>query len=205
MITANVPVLKAQLTREWRSGKYKDRKDFIAYLEDFCKTNKISGMDYAVYYAGHVDHLFSTQPNPIKSVQIKKIKREHDKWYVYFYFSGPALYYIGKTYDIEARYKQHCAEDEKYKTINHILYMEFNCESDALDFERYYTRHLQPVWNISNKEPASRLYKLPEQQIRPWIKDSHSIEEARKAKAELDYCYTSLVPILQCAIHDISA
>ena len=163
---------KGLLTKAYNTGNYKTFQDFIPLIHKY----KITGMEMVCGIKEHIDKLLSSEPKGTV-----KQKREHEKWYVYFYFLNGAKtpIYIGKTYDIQNRLKQHLKEDEKYNQIKSIFCMSFSSETDALDYERYYTEHFQPNWNISNKgNPPS--YKLPKQTVLAWappctFEESHKV------------------------------
>ena len=124
---------------------------------------------------------------------------------VYFYFINDELVYIGKTNNIAKRLTQHKTKDYlDYCKVNHILFMVFDSEGDALDFERYYTRHFQPRLNISNKDCIPKSYKLPEQELFPYAKIPHNIFEEFEHNDEITYCTKVLIPNFQKKIHNIS-
>lgn len=162
---------KGLLTKAYNTGNYKTFEDFIPLIYKY----KITGFEYTCGIKDHIEKLLLTPPKKV----IKK-KKEHKEWYVYFYFTNGILpVYIGKTYDVHNRLKQHIKENEKYKEVKSILTITFSSETDALDYERYYTEHFQPKWNISNKgEPPS--YKLPKQLVKAWVPIAHSLEESNQ-------------------------
>lgn len=160
---------KGACTKAYNTGNYVTYNDFIPIFQKY----KISGMDFACDIKAHLDKLFSSPPK-----KTERKKKEHEKWYVYFYFLEGAEFpiYIGKSYNVLNRLKQHIKEDLKYKQIKTILTITFSSETDALDYERYYTEHFQPDWNISNRgNPPS--YQLPKQFVDPWISPTYSSPE----------------------------
>lgn len=203
--------LKGLLTKSWNSGNYSTYEDFCVFFKKtFIPKYHVCGYEYVEL----IDHFAKITQNPPKIKQ--KIKHHYNEWYVYFYYidedwSHPI--YIGKTYDIENRLNQHIKENEKYKNVKHILYCKFKTEQDALDFEAYYTRYLQPKWNISNKSTPSQIYKLPTQKIHYWIpitrfNKNDSIEQqllkARSDKEKFEYGKNNIEPKLQKIIDSIS-
>lgn len=146
---------KGLFTKAYNTGKYKSLQDFNPLMIKY----EITCIEYYCYIKKHLEKLLSTPPK-------SNSKKEHEQWYVYFYFLNdkPEPVYIGKTYNILSRLRQHIKQDNKYNEIGPILIMNFESETDALDYEKYYTEHFQPEWNISNKgEPPS--YKLPKKEI----------------------------------------
>lgn len=176
-----ITICKSQCTKAYNAGKCRTIEDFQLYLAKY----QITHFEYLVDgIKTHLEKLLASSPKYSKPLVKKK---EHAKWYVYFYFINSDKYpiYIGKTYDIGNRLKQHQSEDNKYKRVSTILYMEFDSETDALDYERYYTEHFQPQWNTSNRrEPPS--YKLPIQEVKPWADKINDIQDLPKMKAEFD-------------------
>lgn len=163
-----IVTLKGLITKFWNSGKYTSEQDFYNFFRtDFIKKYNVSGY----YYADLIYHINNVCKNPPKISNTKRNKKQYEEYYVYFYIIDDIFHpvYIGKTYDIETRLNQHLDEESRYNQIQHILYCKFKTEQDALDFEAYYTRYLQPEWNISNKITPSKLYKLPSQQVFYWI------------------------------------
>ncbi len=192
--------LKSLLTKEWNTGKY-TYDQFQNYVKTiFIYKYNVSMLEWSEIHA-HATFIH------IKS-QINKIKKKtqtHDEWYVYFYFLNEninSLCYIGKTYNVENRLKQHIRDNEKFKQVKYVLCCSFNSEKDALDFEAYYTRHLQPIWNIDNKESPSKLYKLPSQKIIGWCEKYPNNLESTLNK--LAFENNELVPKFQKVIDYIS-
>ena len=204
-------ILKGMMTKAWNTGKYKTREDFIKYIEeDFRFHYNMSGLELALVFP-YVDTVCSKAPK-IKEIK-KPVKKNHDRWYVYFYFIDESNQpkYIGKTYNVESRLKEHKREDSRFKKVKHILISIFDTERDALDFEAYYTRYLQPEWNIDNKEDPSMLYKLPTQKIQIWVPNfcggvdtDLNGSEYRTWKAEIDLGERVLAPNFQKVIDSIS-
>lgn len=169
---------KGLLTKAYNTGNYKTFHDFIPLIYRY----NITELEFSCGIKDHIDNLLSNPPK-----KVKKKKKEHKKWYVYFYFLDNTTLpvYIGKTYDVQNRLKQHIKKDLKYNKIKSILIITFSSETDALDYERYYTEHFQPEWNISNKgNPPS--YKIPKQIVTAWVPNSSSLEEAKEAIKQLN-------------------
>lgn len=196
--------LKGLMRRAWNKGKYLSEEDFKSHFEeDFIKKYNIT------YY-----ELVETLPYIsiiCKSLPMMRTpqKKDHKEWYVYFYFLENQLntpVYIGKTYNIKNRLQQHIKEDKKYKQVKYILCCIFTTERDALDFEAYYTRYLQPEWNVDNKEMPSNLYKFPSQKLRPWA-PSATLEDPnyKQIFKDVNFMETILIPNFQKTIDAISA
>lgn len=144
---------KGLLTKAYNTGSYKTIQDFDPLIQKY----QINYFEYYCFIKKHLEKLLSNPP---------KSKKKHEEWHVYFYFLNdkPEPVYIGKTYNVLGRLRQHIKQDSKYDKVGPILVMNFDSETDALDYEKYYTEHFQPEWNISNKgEPPS--YKLPKKEI----------------------------------------
>ena len=144
---------KGLLTKAYNTGSYKTIQDFDPLIQKY----QINYFEYCCFIKKHLEKLLSNPP---------KSKKKHEEWHVYFYFLNdkPEPVYIGKTYNVLGRLRQHIKQDSKYDKVGLILVMNFDSETDALDYEKYYTEHFQPEWNISNKgEPPS--YKLPKKEI----------------------------------------
>ena len=153
-----ITICKGQITKAYNTGKYTKEADFLPILKKYNITNG----EYIVRgIRSHIENLFTKQPTLAKPK-----KKEYEEWYVYFYFlkddNNPV--YIGKTYDLTKRLKDHKREDKRYEKIERVQYVTFTSETDALDYEKYYTEHFQPEWNISNKG-APPSYKLPVKKI----------------------------------------
>lgn len=160
-------VLKGLLTKEWNTGKYKNKEEFEKFFYDvFIKKHQINTFEF-VAIQSYISIVCLRPPTN----KVKRDKKDHSSWQVYFYFLNEdinSLVYIGKTYDVETRLKKHIYDNRKFKQVKYILCCGFLNEQDALTFEAYYTRYLQPPWNITNKEAPSQLYKLPTQKIYGW-------------------------------------
>ena len=196
-----INILKGLLTKEWNTGKYQTQEEFQQFFYNtFIQKYKITWLEFPEVssYITRVCHKAPTK-------KIKRDKRFHDSWQVYFYFLNEdinSLCYIGKTYDVSNRFNQHKKDDEKFKQVKYILCCGFLNEHDALTFEAYYTRYLQPPWNISNKEEPSTLYKLPTQKIYGWCERYPNDINATLNK--LSFENLILVPKFQKVIDDIS-
>lgn len=206
-----VAVLKGMMTKAWNTGKYKTYEEFKEYIEkDFRFHHKMNFMEW-VLVMPYMDIVCSKPP--IIKKDKKPVKKNHDRWYVYFYFTDESNIpkYIGKTYNVESRLKEHKRDDPRFKDVKHILISIFNTEKDALDFEAYYTRHLQPEWNVDNKETPSKLYKLPAQKVQIWVPTFHGdidslySREYKEWKAEIKLGQEVLEPTFQAIINSVSA
>lgn len=195
--------LKGLMTKAWNKGKYISEEDFKSHFnEDFIQKYNISAYEL-VEILDYISIVCNKPPKLLKAQ-----KKEHEKWYVYFYFLERQLdtpIYIGKTYDIGNRLKQHIADEKQYKQVKYILYCDFETDQDAKDFEAYYTRYLQPEWNIDNKEQPSKLYKLPAQELKPWAPGT-TLEDPnyRQIIKDVNFMRSTLVPSFQKTINAIS-
>ena len=196
--------LKGLMTKTWNKGKYVSEEDFKSHFnEDFIQKYNI--MHYELVDVLAYIPIVCNKPPKMLAPQ----KKEHKKWYVYFYFLKDQLntpIYIGKTYDVGNRLQQHIKEEKKYKQVKYVLCCVFETENDALDFEAYYTRYLQPEWNIDNREPPSKLYKLPVQELKPWA-PSTTLEDPQYHQIfkDVEFMRSTLIPNFQKTINAISA
>lgn len=198
-----VTQLKGVLTKLWNSGKYTEQ-EFCDYINnEWLPKQDINGYEWMCELMPHAQTLMRTPPKCIKR-QFK----EHKEWYVYFYFLANDTehpVYIGKTYDIGNRLEQHIKEDKKYLNVEYVLCCQFNTNEDALDFEAYYTRHLQPIWNIDNKEAPSKLYKLPTQKVELWaVSNEIGTYEFEQTVKKVKFMREVMIPKFQKVIDSIS-
>lgn len=196
--------LKGLMTKAWNKGKYISEEDFKSHFnEDFIQKYNITYCELVDVLA-YISIVCSKPPK-----MLTPQKKEHKEWYVYFYFLKDQLntpIYIGKTYDIGNRLQQHIKEEKKYKQIKYVLCCTFETENDALDFEAYYTRYLQPKWNIDNKETPSKLYKLPAQKLELWA-PSTTLDDPQYHQIfkDVEFMRSTLIPNFQRTINAISA
>ena len=196
--------LKGMLTKAWNSGKY-TKQEFCDFVNnDWLPKQPINNYEWLCELKPHAEMLMNL---PLKCK--KPQARNHNDWYVYFYFLENQLdipVYIGKTYDIGNRLQQHIRQEKRHKLVKYVLCCHFNTNADAEDFEAYYTRHLQPEWNIDNKEQPSTLYKLPAQELKPWA-PSTTLEDPnyRQIAKDVNFMRTTLIPNFQKTINAISA
>lgn len=198
-----VTQLKGVLTKAWNSGKY-TQQEFCDYINNiWLPKQTINNYEWLCELKPHIEKLMQFSPK-----YNKPKAKEHKNWYVYFYFLENQLdkpIYIGKTYDIGNRLQQHIREEKRYKQIRYILCCRFDTNKDAEDFEAYYTRYLQPEWNIDNKEAPPTLYKFPTQEVKPWA-PSTTLEDPKyhQIKKDVIFMRETLVPKFQKVINSIS-
>lgn len=195
----NISRAKGMLTKAWNTGKYTE-KDFRANIGEILKNAHLNAVEYyeVLPYVSKVVSKAPTRKQPKK--------HDHKVWCVYFYFlSEKDVYpvYIGKTYDVEKRRKQHIYEDKKYEKVKYVLFMRFPTESDALAYEKYYTQHFQPSWNKDNKEEPPKFFKLPMQPISVYVVDTDTVEGIHRHRYELNQT-AKLVCNFQTKIEEIS-
>lgn len=196
----NVSRAKGLLTKAWNTGKYTE-KSFGENIGTILKNAHLNAVEYYYEVLPYVTKVVSKPPTK-KQLQ----KHNHETWCVYFYFlSEKDTYpvYIGKTYDVEKRRKQHIYEDKKYEKVRYVLFMRFSTEADALAYEKYYTQHFQPIWNIDNKEEPPKSFKLPSQPLSIYVAGTDTIEGIHRFHYELEQ-REDLVFCFQSKIDEIS-
>jgi len=96
-------------------------------------------------------------------LQIKpKFSIEKGGYYIYRYYVGDDLVYIGRTNRPAARYIEHCRKDKNFEDVTRIDIHKCLSKNDMIFLERLLISHFAPPWNKVDAYNGKLSYEVPD-------------------------------------------